>query len=117
MIRLLWIAGGRDYDDERFMRSVSKPYAEDGWILITGAQRGADLLAEGLWREWECPYIGVPAKWTKIGRGAGPARNLIIGKFYQPDQLLYFPGGRGTANAIKVAKARGIETKEAEEAI
>ena len=110
MSRLLWVAGGRKYDDERFMRSVLKPYSEDGWTLITGAQRGADLLAEYLWRGWECPYVGVPAKWGMRGRRAGPDRNLTIARTHKPLLLLHFLGGTGTANAVAVAESHGIET-------
>ncbi len=60
---LLWVAGGRDYSHVPAMRSVLKTYADDGRSLITGSQRGADLTAETLWRNWEAPYQGVPAKW------------------------------------------------------
>ncbi len=113
MSRLLWVAGGRDYDDERFMRSVLKPYADAGWTLITGAQRGADLTAETIWRGWECPYVGVPARWGMRGRGAGPARNTVIARNWKPELLLHFPGGSGTANAVKTAESHEIETLEA----
>lgn len=108
--RLLWVAGGRDYTDEVYMRGVLEPYGPEGWILITGAQRGADLMAERLWRKWEHPYVGVPAKWGLRGRRAGPDRNLIIARDYKPLLLLHFPGGSGTADAVKKAEQFDIRS-------
>lgn len=113
MARILWVAGGRDYDDEASMRRVLRPYADFEWTLITGAQRGADLMAEDLWRSWQCRYIGVPAKWTAQGKRAGPQRNLIIAMHYKPQMLVWFPGHIGTADAVKVAAQFKIETVEA----
>ncbi len=110
---LLWVAGGRDYTHVPIMRLVLKPYADAGWTLITGAQRGADLTAETIWKGWECPYVGVPARWGMRGRSAGPARNTIIARTWKPKLLLHFPGGVGTANAMKTAESHEIETLEA----
>ena len=115
-MRLLWVAGGRNYTGAQrgtlpIMRDVLRPYADTGWVLITGAQRGADLTAETIWRGWECSYIGIPAKWGMAGRSAGPKRNIIIARYQpKPKLLLHFPGGYGTANAVKAAEAAGIET-------
>ena len=110
-MRLLWVAGGRDYSHVPIMRLVLRPYAEAGWVLITGAQRGADLTAETIWRGWECSYMGIPAKWGLAGRSAGPKRNIIIARYRpKPELLLHFPGGYGTADAVKAAEAEGIET-------
>lgn len=108
-MKLLWVAGGRDYTLVPIMCSVLRPYADAGWSLITGAQRGADLTAETIWRDWEAPYQGVPAKWSMRGRGAGPERNMRIARDYKPDLLVHFPGGRGTANAVEWAKKFDIE--------
>ena len=109
-MRLLWVAGGRDYSHVPKMRLVLRPYVDTGWTLITGAQRGADLTAETIWRGWELPYIGVPARWGARGRGAGPERNMRIARDHKPDLLLHFPGGRGTVNAIQTAEQHNIET-------
>ena len=110
-MRLLWVAGGRDYSHVQKIRERLRPYADAGWVLITGAQRGVDLTAETMWRDWQCSYMGIPAKWGLAGRGAGPKRNIIIARYKpKPELLIHFPGGVGTANAVKVAKAEGIET-------
>ena len=106
--KLLWVAGGRDYGDDRRMGSVLRGYAEDDWTLITGAAPGADLTAERLWRKWQAPYIGIPAQWTRDGRAAGPVRNRVIGDDWTPDMLIAFPGGRGTQDALDVAAQHEI---------
>lgn len=113
--RLLWVAGGREYDDEATMRKVLAPYAEEFWTLVTGAQRGADTKAESLWRKWEMPYIGVPARWAEAGKKAGPQRNRRIATFYKPTRLVWFPGGYGTQSAKDIAKEIGIEVISWEE--
>lgn len=113
-MRLLWAAGGRRYTDRPMIRLVLRPYAENGWTLITGAQRGLDLTAEDIWRrEFEAPYVGVPARWLTKGRPAGPIRNRVIAKQYQPELLIHFPGGVGTADAIRAATGEHIEVLSA----
>ncbi len=105
--KLLWVAGGRDYHNERHMDSVLHGYADDGWTLITGTAPGADRRAEGLWRAWQAPYIGIPAQWDRDGKPAGVIRNRVIGG-WEPDLLVAFPGGRGTRDALDVAAEREI---------
>ncbi len=113
-MRLLWVAGGRDYTEVSTMRLNLHPYVVEGWVLITGAQRGADLTAETIWRTWEGSYIGIPAKWALAGRSAGPKRNTFIARYDpRPDLMLHFPGGYGTANAVKAAESEGIATLQA----
>jgi hypothetical protein len=114
---VLWVAGGRDYEDKLAVRGALRPWAQPGNVLITGAARGADLLAERIWRdEFELPYIGVPAQWTRQGRAAGPIRNGIIAEGFlglRPDQLLAFPGGNGTKNAWEQAEIHQIQSARA----
>jgi hypothetical protein len=80
-------------------------------LLVHGAARGADLLAETWAKGHEVPYLGLPAKWTVLPRHeAGPARNLDMldtrragFPFRVPiDLVVAFPGGSGT-NHMKVS--------------
>ncbi len=113
-MKRLWVGGGRDFDDEDMMTTRLAPYIEEGWKweLVTGAGRGADLMAERMWRKAQLPYIGVPAQWNKHGRSAGPKRNQVIGYRWIPDVALFLPGGRGTENAKSVAAALGVTEDE-----
>lgn len=82
--------------------------------IISGKASGADQCAIDWavvnWTELE----EYPADWDTHGRGAGYIRNkemLVKGK---PDLVLAFPGGKGTANMIDIAKKAGVEVREFE---
>ena len=114
--KILWIAGGRDYHDEQVMlNTISNMIVLLGFdALVTGAAKGTDLTAERLWRNYQLPYVGVPAEWDRFRKqgnvkAAGPYRNEVIANEYHPSALLAFPGGAGTANAVRVARDYNIE--------
>lgn len=46
------------------------------------------------------------------GKAAGPIRNQRMLDDGKPDRVLAFPGGRGTANMVKLAKAAGVPVHE-----
>ena len=106
---LLWVAGGRDYENKDVIRQTLYPFVlEDHWELVTGAARGADLLAEEYWRSKMRPYRGIPADWDTYGKPAGYRRNEYIAYNLKPEMLIAFPGGRGTGLAIDLAVRRKI---------
>lgn len=113
-VKLLMVAGGRDYFDGPTMLDALGQYLDGTWLLITGAARGADEAAESLWRNSHLPYIGVPAKWKEQGRSAGPWRTLrildgeAVPGIGRPDHLVAFPGGKGTKFTIRQAEDRSI---------
>ena len=53
---------------------------------------GADRWAEEWAIEREVPYMGVPARWTKEGRSAGPRRNGRMAAIRNVDMVLAMPG-------------------------
>jgi hypothetical protein len=72
-------------------------------VLIEGGARGADRLA----REWAKAH-GVTvetyeAEWQRYGRGAGPIRNDTMIRDGDPDLVVAFPGGSGTADMVRRA--------------
>lgn len=73
--------------------------------LLHGDCRGADRKAALLARASGLMVTAYPADWSK-GKRAGPERNARM--VAEADMLLAFPGGRGTADAVKKALARGI---------
>ncbi len=109
MTDLLWVGGGRDFTDIEIMRPVLHLYLHSGWNLITGAAPGADRLAEKIWKDEEGAYTGVPAEWSRYGKIAGRIRNEKIAIEWQPQRLITFPGGTGTAHAREVAERLDIE--------
>jgi hypothetical protein len=121
-VRLL-VCGGRDFGTtapERFaLRDVLDLWHQRRPIttLIHGAARGADTLA-GEWavakavpvdphpvahHEWEA--------WRAAGRPSpspGSARNARMLAEGRPGAVLAFPGGTGTADMVRKARAAGV---------
>jgi hypothetical protein len=118
------VCGGRDfgcdkfghYDERRFIFN----YLDCAWTretysvltIIQGGAEGADNAA----KDWaDMNYIACwefPANWPKYGKPAGFLRNkrmLLEGK---PDLVIAFPGGKGTANMVRLAKEAGVEVVE-----
>lgn len=110
---ILWVAGGRDYQNAPRIHYVLDKYHERHGIrlIVTGAATGADMIAEGWARKKGIPYHGRPAKW-ELGLSAGPKRNEEIADEETPDVLIAFPGGRGTQNAIETARLHNIPVYE-----
>ncbi len=116
MSRRVLVCGGRDFTDYDYACQVLDDIhaAQPIGAVIHGNSRGADTAA-GVWA-WKHRKEGVncwpvPAQWAKFGKSAGPKRNqAMIGM--GPDLVVAFPGGRGTADMIRRAKAAGIPVFE-----
>lgn len=103
------VCGGRDYTDARrvldFMDELHK--ARPIAILFHGNARGADLLGEA-WADLRgVKSFAVPAQWSKYGNAAGPKRNQEM-LSHGVDLVVAFPGGRGTADMVRRARAAGV---------
>jgi len=108
------VTGGRDYDNALDVeRALNMVYARHGApIVIHGGASGADTLA-AKWAE----RLGVPqrvhlADWRRHGRKAGPLRNQQMLDDEKPQLVLAFPGGRGTADMVRRARAAGVPVEE-----
>lgn len=80
-------------------------------ILIHGGQSGADSLAG----EWAASngvkvlaFPVLQADWIAHGRSAGPMRNSRMIREGKPDQVVAFPGDRGTRDMVRQARRSGI---------
>lgn len=109
------VCGGRDFSDAAMLRAqldrlhAARPIA----VLIEGDARGADKLA-GEWAEAHGVTVRrFPADWQRYGRSAGPRRNQQMLDEGRPDLVVAFPGGKGTAGMVKLARAAGCEVIEA----
>lgn len=110
MIRLL-VCGGRDFSDRRTVYAeLDRIHAERGVaVLIAGGARGADNLAADWAGMRSIPKLIYNANWDRNGRAAGPLRNEHMLKDGKPDLVIAFPGGKGTADMMRRAKAAGVE--------
>lgn len=111
-MRLL-ITGGRDFDDRErlttFLNDLHRKTPIE--VLIHGAARGADRLAASWAFKRRVRCQAYPADWDR-GRGAGIIRNAEMLTEGRPDLVVAFPGGRGTADMVRRARAAGVPVIE-----
>lgn len=108
------VCGGRDYKDWDQMYSVMDGIDGDNKItwLIHGEARGADRMA-GAWAVSKGIHISsFPANWAKYGKRAGYVRNKQMLDERHPDLVVAFPGGRGTAMMVQLAREQGVPVIE-----
>lgn len=109
------ICGGRDFTDrEMFDSAMSELVALQGMPsrVIQGGAKGADSLAKGWAQKHALDIKTEKAKWNLYGRGAGPIRNQTMLDKYQPDFVVAFPGGRGTADMVEKSRKAGVNVAE-----
>ena len=114
MTGVLLVCGGRSYADAARLVRVLDRVAERVEILAVrhGGARGADMLA-GAWAESNGYTVQVyPADWERHGARAGPIRNQAMLDAHNPEiptsrvvAVVAFPGGAGTADMVRRAKA------------
>lgn len=120
------VCGGRDFADKllfhRTMLDVVPWHTPDAYgntlpkgvtIIHGDCRTGADRMADD-WAvvHWCANIMAFPADWKVYGRAAGPIRNQRMLDEGRPDLVIAFPGGRGTADMIRRAKAAGVEVRE-----
>ncbi len=109
MIRCI-VAGGRDFHDYAFAKeSLDAIFARQEAVeIVSGGARGADALGERYAAERGWPVKRFPADWSQ-GRKAGPVRNAQMAAY--ATHLVALPGGRGTADMVRQARAAGLEVR------
>lgn len=111
------VCGGRDFNDYERLKEILNYY----WIpvraidvIIHGGAIGADTLAGKYAKENNIFVERYPADWDKYGKVAGPIRNKQMLDEGKPDLVIAFPGGKGTAHMVKIAKEANIKVVEIE---
>jgi hypothetical protein len=123
-VRVL-VCGGRDYSDYDYVRHVLYDFCDthgladneykmpNNLTVIHGGARGADSLAD----QWAVvnwvPVEEFKADWKNQGKAAGILRNIRMLDEGKPDYVIAFPGGRGTAHMVSIAKKAGVSVIEA----
>lgn len=109
------VCGGRGYADHARVHEVLYLHAAGASAILQGGAPGADRLA----RDWaEANGIlswTIPAEWRKHGKAAGPIRNQRMLDAGEPALVIAFPGGRGTADMVRRARAAGVPVLEVTE--
>jgi len=106
------VCGGRDFTDEgwilRALEGIEEIFDRDITTVIEGGASGADRAGRH-WAELQGRLVETfEADWEQHGRSAGPIRNKLMLIEGKPDLVLAMPGGAGTANMIKMARAADI---------
>jgi hypothetical protein len=108
------VCGGRDFPSPaQIWNELDRLHAEYAFTeLMHGGARGVDSFA----REWaatkpEIRRYVCNAEWGKYGKAAGPKRNSRMLQ-WNPDLVIAFPGGAGTADMIRQSEAAGIPVRK-----
>lgn len=111
-----------DRQRAHFTATMDRIHAERSIVHVAeGKANGADWLAY----DWRCrnhiPGRRYQAEWARLGRAAGPDRNMRMLReelseppFYPEAKLVViaFPGNAGTLDMVRRARAAGVEVIE-----
>lgn len=123
------VCGGRDFEDFDFISAYlgnrlidyygwhpdPEPYGSWYWDnlhIIEGGAQGADAGARIWARANYVDLIEFPADWKRHGKRAGYLRNVQMLEEGKPDLVIAFPGGKGTAMMVKLARDAGVPVEE-----
>jgi predicted Rossmann-fold nucleotide-binding protein len=107
------VCGGRDYrDKEHVYKVLDQIYAHYGeLVIINGGAGGADSYAHGWAIDRAQHHTKMMSLWDRHQKAGGVIRNSAM-LALRPNLVIAFPGGPGTANMVKQARAAGVETYE-----
>ena len=105
------VTGGRNYNNASVVSRVL--HTIDPSIICQGGATGADMLAAAWAVTNGIPCLTFNADWSQ-GKKAGIIRNQKMLDEFNPDLVVAFPGGRGTADMVRRAKEAGVEVREVE---
>ena len=110
-MKKLLVCGGRDFTDEGALTEALDIALErlgGEIIVIHGAAKGADLMAEAWAKKRQLNYMGFPAKWDKHKKAAAPLRNAEMLAATKPDAAVAFKGKTGTPDMVRKLRKAGV---------
>ena len=110
---IIIVCGGREYNNvDAIYDALNRVHAKKRIeCIVHGDCTGADKIAECWAINNGVNYAKVPAMWEHHGKAAGPRRNALMLRLASGG-LVAFPGGRGTASMIRLARDAGIPVWE-----
>jgi hypothetical protein len=106
------VCGGRYFRDKWSVYDCLDAMSPSPALIIEGGALGADYIARGWAIDRGVDYLTFVADWHGLGRAAGPLRNQQMLDEGKPDLVVAFPGGSGTADMVRRAKAAGVRVIE-----
>jgi hypothetical protein len=73
-------------------------------VIVHGAARGTDSIANDWALEHGVKIMSFPAQWGSGDKSAGTERNILMLEESEPNLVVAFPGGRGTAHMVGLAR-------------
>jgi hypothetical protein len=100
--------------------SEEAPEDDENWMpngikIVCGGSTGADTAALDYAETNWLIYQDYQADWTTFGKAAGPIRNAEMLAKEKVDLVVAFPGGPGTLNMKRLARAAGVEVLEVQD--
>ncbi len=131
---IVLVTGGRTYGERegefaRLSDALQALHIRHGvTCVVEGGAPGADTIARGwagLMRQRPTPTNirsqTFRAEWDRLGAAAGPARNARMVSWLAaqpgPTLVLACPGGRGTADCVRKARAANLTVKTLDEVL
>jgi len=105
------ICGSRKFEDDAHVFDELDRLLTDLPItkVAHGAAPGVDAMADRWARARGLPVQVFRADWNRHGRSAGPRRNQEMLDCFQPEAVIAFDGGRGTADIVRRARAVAVK--------
>lgn len=107
------VCGGRSFFNVKLLnRTLDEAHQGSPiTLLIHGMATGADTLA-GQWAARNRIKVeGYRPDWKKYGSVAGSIRNSKMLQHGKPQMVIAFPGGRGTKDMVKQARAADVPVR------
>ncbi|GII91148.1 bifunctional DNA primase/polymerase [Sinosporangium siamense] len=114
MTARILVTGSRTWTDETTVRMALSEVRRDGAAtLVSGAcPRGADAIAESVWRSWGGPVERHPADWDTYGRAAGIRRNAAMVAMGADLCLAFIHNDSpGASHTARIAEAAGMPVR------
>ena len=112
--KIVLVCGGRHFEHRDAVYAMLDTLHDQEEIVrvIQGGATGADEFARDWADNMQIDCLTFEADWERYGAAAGPIRNAVMLKKGHPNLVLAFPGGPGTADMVRRAKAGGFPVVE-----
>jgi hypothetical protein len=110
MVTRILVTGSRTWADVGVIREALARHFRPAAVLVSGGcPRGADAIAEHIWRGWGGQVERHPAEWDRYGKSAGFRRNAELVELGAAVCLAFIrASSRGASHTAQLAEAAGI---------